>query len=275
MSSSLLAQPNRKALIVAINEYPTCPLHGCIHDGNQDAQEAEQNYGFDGTNVRLLFDERATTSAIIERLNWLCYGAMPGDLLFFAYSGHGARVPSRDSEGETSGLLDCICPYDFDWQPYHMITDKLFVQIFSKLPKGVKLFWISDSCHSGGLSRELNPSGRIDTPKAFKMPDDVAWSIAAAMKAGHVSRHIKEFVNGELEVAFVPGCKSEQTSADSFIDGVSRGALTTYFWEAVHALPKDATVERIVDYTRTALADDSYTQEPVAHGTLIKGPWLQ
>jgi hypothetical protein len=33
-------------------------------------------------NIRLLTDDRATTQAILERLNWLVDGAKPGDRIF-------------------------------------------------------------------------------------------------------------------------------------------------------------------------------------------------
>jgi hypothetical protein len=270
--------PNHKAVIVAINQYEGCPLNGCINDGTQDHDEAVNNYGFDGTFVRGLFDSRATTLAIWERLKWLVQDAKPGDILFFAYSGHGAQATCRDECGEVDGLHEVICPVDFDWTPEHMITDKQFVALFSTLPKGVKLFWISDSCHSGDLDRAItiktpnNP--KIKIPKSFAVPADVAWALAAAKKAGHKPTALRQFIE-KYDVAFVPGCKSNQTSTDTSVEGRPCGALHYAFWDAVHRLGKNATVKAITDYARTTLANDGYDQEPIANGSLIDGPWLR
>jgi hypothetical protein len=263
----------RKALIVAINTYPDAPLEGCVNDGIQDAREITANFGFRETNVRMLLDDRATTDAILDRLDWLVTTARSGDTLFFAYSGHGAQVPCRNDAGEVDGLSELVCPYNFDWTPEHMITDKQFVAIFAKLPKGVKLFWLSDSCHSGDLNRLLhNPPIRI---KEFPMPADIRWSVEAAKKAGFKPTAIRELMAAaKFDVAFVPGCRSNQTSADTSVDGVPCGAATYYFWDAVHRSAKDATVKEIAEAARATLERFGYEQTPIADGSLINEPLL-
>ena len=264
---------NRKALIVAINAYPTCPLRGCINDGNRNANELVNNYGFDATNVRLLFDERATTAAVLDRLGWLCQGAEPGDLLAFLESRHGALFPTRDANGNVDRLNAVACYYDFDWTPERMVSHTQFVEIFSKLPRGMKLFWLSDSCHSGAIDREMPRSRRIMTPKSFPIPHDVEWGIRAARAKGHGhDAAIREFVASGFDVAFVPGCKPEETSSDTEVDGVPCGALTHYFWDASHALPPDGSVKAITDLARENLGKDGYEQHPVADGTWINEP---
>jgi len=264
--------PKHLGLIVAINDYPNCPLRGCLTDGQQNATEATSNYKFHAINMRLVFNRRADTKAILDRLNWLVSSAKPGDTIFFAYSGHGASIQDRAPSGRVRGVRECICPVDFDWSPERMITDQQFVDIFGKLPKGVKFLWISDSCHSGGLDREIprhNNSLVVKIPRLYPAPFDIRWGVEAAKAAGlgH-SKAIRAFVNGELEVAFVPGCKANQTSADTEINGVPCGALTHYFWDTVHSLPKTATTKEIVDAARNNLASDGYDQEPFASGAL-------
>jgi len=271
--------PKHKGFLTAINTYPGCPLQGCITDGKENAMESNKSYGFHASSTRLLFNGRAETKAILDRLKWLTMDAKPGDLLFFGYSGHGALAQDRSPSGRVRGVRECICPVDFDWSPERMITDLQFVEIFSKLPRGVKLFWISDSCHSGGLDREMprqHNSMPIKIPKFYPAPFDIRWGVEAAKAAGFVhSKCIREFINGELEVGFVPGCKTNQTSADTSADGIPCGALTHYFWDAVHSLAKSASVKQITDLARANLARDGYDQEPIASGALINGPWLQ
>lgn len=102
-----------KALLVGINSYPTAPLRGCVNDVVDAAKFISEKCGFSSQNVRLLTDDRATTQAIIDRLNWLVDGAKAGDRLYFHYSGHGAQMATRDHAGELDGLDEVICPPEF------------------------------------------------------------------------------------------------------------------------------------------------------------------
>ena len=263
-----------KALIVGINTYDGCPLAGCVNDSNKNADRLTRKFRFDETLVRMLCDFRATADPILERLEWLVYGAKPGDHLAFCYSGHGALAPSRDGDGQVKNLHSCICPQNFDWTPEHMITHDQLVAIFSKLPRGVKLFWMSDSCHSGILDRDMKRNPHVIRTKAFPMPSDIAWGVSAAIRQGHDgNKVIRDFVASRgFDVAFVPGCKVSQTSADTEIDGVPCGALTHYFWDAQEKLPLTATIKQITDLARENLANDGYNQEPIADGDLIESP---
>lgn len=146
-----------RGLLVGINAYPGNELQGCINDVTDMADFLVSHCGFDEDEIRLLADGRATTSAILDRLNWLVDGAKAGDRLVFHYSGHGAQFPIRDPNGKVTRIDECICPVDFDWTEEHAIRDKEFHKIFSALHKGVDLTWVSDSCHSGDLARDFMP----------------------------------------------------------------------------------------------------------------------
>ncbi|KAH7438391.1 hypothetical protein KP509_04G013100 [Ceratopteris richardii] len=69
-----------------------------------------------------------------------------GDVLFFHYSGHGMRAPAQIDDDDETGYDECIVPCDMNF-----ITDDDFRELISKLPSGVALTIVSDSCHSGGL----------------------------------------------------------------------------------------------------------------------------
>jgi hypothetical protein len=81
--------------------------------------------------------------------------AQAGDRLVFHYSGRGAPFPIRDESGKVVLVDECICPVDFDWTEAHAIRDKQFNQLFSQVPKTADFTWVSDSCFSGDLAREL------------------------------------------------------------------------------------------------------------------------
>src|SRR5206468_1013541 len=83
-------KPNRRALLVGINEYPDPQnrLEGCVNDAFL-VSAALQESGFDPEGIRVVADDRATAAGILDRLHWLLDGTAPGDERVFFYSGHG------------------------------------------------------------------------------------------------------------------------------------------------------------------------------------------
>lgn len=262
---------------MGINRYPGAPLAGCVNDVSDMADNLVKLLGFKVENVRLLVDERATTEAIKARIDWLVK-VKPGARVFFHFSGHGAQYPTRDYSQELDHKLEIICPVDFEWNLKRMITDKDFVQMFSRIPKGVAFTWVSDSCHSGDLSRNCssfmtNPDAPLMIPRRYPTPVDIEWSnrtcqslnIAPAPRAVTCSR---------LEVGFVSGCKDNQTSSDTSVNGRPCGALTHYFLEQLTG-NLNKPLEEVVKLTRDRLASLGYTQQPQAEGRRIDKPFLQ
>ena len=254
-----------RALLVGINAYPNSPLNGCVNDTTSMAELLPSpTYNFKSENIRLLVDTRATTAAILDHLNWLVQ-VEPGATILFQYSGHGAQVPTRNDAGEVDDLLEVICPVDFDWSPGRMITDKQFVEIFKKIPAGVTFNWLSDSCHSGDLDRTIPPSGTKF--RRFPVPADILWRqrIAVQKKLERSFKKSKAMVGGMLDVGFMSGCQSDQTSADAYIDGRPCGAFTYYFMKAVKENPK-MKLDDLGDLVAKYLRNGGYSQRPSVEG---------
>ena len=191
-----------RALLVGINSYPGNELNGCVNDVTDMADFLVSHVGFDEADIRLVTDDRATTQAIQERLNWLTQGVQAGDRIFFHYSGHGAQFPIRDQDGKVTRVDECICPVDFDWTEAHTIRDKEFNKLFSHVKEGVVFTWVSDSCFSGDLARAFLPAKR--KIKAMPMPADIAWRLRTAEEK-HVKRHGFEHVIKNLNVILTSG----------------------------------------------------------------------
>jgi metacaspase-1 len=270
-----------KALLVGINKYPDKDneLHGCVNDTTDMANFLHQKCHFAMGDIRLLTDARATTQGIRERLNWLIGDAKAGDRLFFQYSGHGAQKATRNHKAEVDGLDEVICPVDFDWTDEHMIRDKEFHKIFSKVPAGVEFLWVSDSCHSGDLTRafRIPSTKKKDKIKTILPPADLDWRLRTAaeskIKALTMSGSTKA-----LNLALISGCKSNQTSADAYIKGRYNGALTYYLLSELkkaEGLRKD--LKAIVKNLNAALRKGKYSQEPQLEGspTIITGSFLR
>lgn len=263
-----------RALLVGINAYPGNELNGCVNDVTDMADFLVSHCGFDEGDIRLVTDGRATATAIRDRLKWLVSGLKAGDRAFFHYSGHGAQFPVRDESGKVTRIDECICPVNFDWSETHAIRDKEFNQLFLQVPSGVELVWVSDSCFSGDLARELVPAGR--KIKAMRMPADIAWRMRTAetkgLRAPGFEHAMKDF-----NAVLVSGCSQRETSADADIGGRYNGALTYFLLETLSA-PNGLTqtLEQAVTRTRAAIHKNGYAQHPQLEGAanLMKLPFL-
>ncbi len=147
-------RPRRRALLVGINHYPAPEdrLEGCVNDVYL-MSEVLQEYGFPARGVRLLLDRRASTRALVERLDWLVDGARAGDRLVFFFSGHGAQIPGYNAFDEVDHIDECLVPHDFDWSLERALVDDRFKEFYSQLPYGLSFTAILDCCHSGGMAR--------------------------------------------------------------------------------------------------------------------------
>lgn len=272
-----------RALLVGINSYRQCPLAGCVNDVSMMANTLVERYGFEDKSIRMVTDDRATTRSILENLEWLIEPLQSGDRCLFHFSGHGVQVATKNYQREIDGLDEVICPVDFDWTEGHLIRDKQLYQIFRRIPNGVKFNWVNDSCHSGDLTKAMT---RVQqAPRTIPPPADVAWDIRVAKQkklccvgmnpCNHVvDIHGRSITNGVLNVGFVSGCASNQTSADTEINAIKCGALTWHFVKAVKEMPKKTPLYKIVEAIRAELAKKGYSQRPQAEGSRKGMPFL-
>lgn len=258
-----------KALLIGINKYPNAPLRGCVNDMRDWADLLVERYKFKPASIRMLANFRARTGAIKKRLQWLI-DCKPGDRVFFQFSGHGTQYPSRDYKHELDNLLEVICPFDFNWRKRRMITDKYFARVFAKIPQGVKFYWVSDCCHSGDLTRSLPKGDSI--PRFYPQPADIAWRGEGIKQKGIKSDRAMK--SGKLDVGFVSGCKSNQTSADALINGRYCGALSYHLIKNLKRMPLRTPLHKVVEATSKQLAKNGFSQKPQVEGAKAKKPFL-
>jgi hypothetical protein len=184
-------------------------------------------------------------------------------------------MATRDHAGEIDGLDEIICPVDFDWTDTHAIRDKDFKRIFSAIPVGCEFVWISDSCHSGDLSKDLSPPNI--TYKFMPAPADIQWKIDSAIESG---RFNPLTINGAAlpnSVALIYGCQSDQTSADAIFNNKPNGVLTYFLLDS---LTKNdgltVSIDMLIDRVKKNLVASKYKQIPDVEGSpdIIKKPFL-
>lgn len=262
-----------KAFIIGINKYPNAPLKGCVNDAVRMGEFLIAKYNFKRDAIRLLTDERATTSEITTRLKWLV-DSKPGDRLLFHFSGHGVQIAARNKAGEVDCLDEAICPVDFNWSPNKMIIDDQLFKIFNQIPVGVKFCWTNDSCHSGDLTRDMPlpvaKKKQLIIPRRYPSIACEEWKRQIAVEKGFRSRAVHY---NKLNVGFISGCQSEQTSADTIVDGQPHGAMTYYFLKVLTNM-LDKPLFKVVSATTKELARNGYSQHPICDGARRAQPFL-
>lgn len=262
----------RKAVLVGINDYRGInDLSGCVNDVT-NMRDILRNYlGFTNNQIRVLTDSRATKANILARLAWLVKNAKSGDFLVFHYSGHGSQIRDRDGDELEDGMDELICPHDFDWNGTY-ITDDDLNALFTQLPKGVLLEVFLDSCHSGtglrdvefGRPANLGPATTPPPSRPRYMPPPIDIVCRHEGEEDQLQQ-VKLFSKSRGDLVhhiLWAGCRSDQTSADAFIDGKYNGAFTYYF--CYHMRRSNGALSRadLLTRIRSSLNHGGYSQIP-------------
>ena len=263
----------KKALCVGVNAYGQgADLAGCINDMN-DWSLALQARGFD---VETLADDKATGKAIRERLTNLISTAAPGDVLVFQYSGHGSFVPDENAD-EPDGADECICPVDI-WSNGEITDDELRV-IYGQRPLGIKLTIISDSCHSGTVSR----FAAISTPPTTKGPNPPARKVRFLPPETFLPPKRRDMLGNMRFRRSLPasrhggllmsGCADPEYSYDAWFNGRANGAFSYVALQALKSLPAGSTYRRWFSEIRKVLPSSQYPQTPALYGSSTMKSW--
>jgi len=135
------------ALVIGINAYPAPipPLKTAVHDAEDVARVLHDRYGFD---VELLRNGEATREGIFAALARYEGTLSERDNLLIYYAGHGFKnpvanksywLPANANSSQSSNRIS---------------ADDLTTEMFNLRARHVLI--ISDSCYSGGLTRDIN-----------------------------------------------------------------------------------------------------------------------
>jgi metacaspase-1 len=263
----------RKALLCGVNEYqiPGANLRGCVNDVENIRGVLEDVCGFEASDITVLINEQVTKAAIETELAKLVSGAAAGDVLYFHFSGHGSNVADKDGD-EPDGRDEIFCPNDLDWDD--PLLDDSIRKLLDGLPAGANLTFVSDCCHSGTITRALEPP---DVPcKQRYLPDprdlrvvESGRTPGGAMRgrANYRSLDAPSDINdADLPEMLITGCRADQTSADAFIDNDYHGALTHSLAAALRESGGKLTYRQLHADVLQRLEDGGYDQTPQLEG---------
>ena len=252
---------SKKALCIGINDYPGTAndLSGCINDANDWADELTSR----GFTVAKLLNSAATKAAMIEAIGGQIDAAAKGDSLVITYSGHGTWVPDKSGD-EPDGRDEALCPYDLTANG--ALLDDDIHTLFSRRAAGVRIVLISDSCHSGSVTRGSEDDLDSGVARIRFMPPEI-WlpkgelppaALRAVAPRGGFTR-----TGGDLLMA---GCLDTEYSYDTSFKGRPNGAFTYY---ALKALRDDqpTTYEKWFNAIRVYLPSTRLPQTPQIFGS--------
>jgi metacaspase-1 len=222
------------------------PLAACEFDANDMRDLAKAR----GIKASVLLTRDATRARTLAAIRAAAKALKAGDLFFLSYSGHGGQVDDVSGEDETDKLDETWCLFDGQ-----LIDDELYFEL-TKFKKGVRIIVLSDSCHSGTVTRAsvrpqpnaklLPPDKAVEVYRAHKDfydglqrvimkvtksapadPDAALAHVAVSGRLSNVSALMK------AAVILISGCQDNQTSMDGHRNGAFTGQLLRV-WDKGH-----------------------------------------
>jgi metacaspase-1 len=224
---------NAESLHIGINRVDSShygselQLLGCHNDARDMAQIAASA----GYQTTILLDDQATTINVSTWLKGAAKRLERSDWLLITFAGHGGQVADTDGE-EADGLDETIVLYD------RMLLDDELYLLLAGFHAGVKILFISDSCHSGTNYRNPEYKSLISsqtmsgyyahTGGAFRTPGMSVTQNAFdknlnAYRAATVSLPVSARTLVKASVVQLAACQDEQYAAD----GGGNGLFTT------------------------------------------------
>jgi len=229
------------AVLVGINYIGTSnQLRGCINDTVVMSTLLQSTYGYSASDISFMTDYTAikpVNANIITAFTNLLKNAIPGDSLFFFYSGHGTQKSDQTNPDPSDKIAECIFPLDGN-----IITDVTFKKIIdANMQSDVHLTTVFDSCFSGTVMNlrynYLYNSEWVSTINTYDL-----------------------LTKGT--VVCISGCKDDQTSEDAYINGKFDGALTWALSTTIATATSPLNWAQLMENIRSILASNTFTQLP-------------
>ena len=225
-----------KGLALTIGLNSVDPKHYEGWSGELNACEADASDMTDVARsrkftVQTLITKRATRAAVLRALAKAAKALKTGDIFLLTYSGHGGQLPDRNDE-EPDLQDETWCLYDGE-----LIDDELYTAL-GRFARGVRVFVLSDSCHSGTVTKVAYYAARAAAGGAAAgatlagasevryraMPREVALRTYRAHRAMYdrLQKAVKPNAEDSIRAStiLISGCQDNQLSLDGDFNGL-------------------------------------------------------
>src|SRR3954447_5674984 len=148
-----------RGLIIGIDAYQHVrQLKGAVADA-RDIEKSLRSMGV--SDVTMLLDARASRDIILQTISELIQRTAPNDLIVLSIAGHGAQEPETIKGSEPDGLQDVFLLPGFqataEGSQQRILGAEFnhFIRQFEL--KGAKVLFVADTCHGGGMARDVDP----------------------------------------------------------------------------------------------------------------------
>jgi hypothetical protein len=205
-------------------------LFGC----ENDASAMQQITSAIGYQSHVLLTQSATADAVLRAIKNVAAELLPGDLFVLTYSGHGAQVPDAsrdelrrgDSDAEIDVMDETWCLYD------RMLIDDELYAAWGEFRAGVRIFVLSDSCHSGSVVREQY-RGAASSIDGFERTKNLRKTYEVGTYRKHrelydsiqASHPQGDLVGVGAHILLISGCQDDQLARDGTVNGLFTSRL--------------------------------------------------
>jgi hypothetical protein len=186
----------------------------------------------------LILNEQATADRVICEIGQAAWNLDDGGIVLLTFSGHGGQMPDVNGD-EADGKDETWVCYD-----RQLVDDELY-NLWNQFKNGARIFVLSDSCHSGTITRNREyqavagsdafakhyPRTRSGPPRFRGIPPEVAAANYEQNKSQYDSL---QFASGSRTrsmmdacVLLISGCQDNQLSEDGTFNGLFTGTLKT------------------------------------------------
>jgi len=245
----------KRAVCIGIEQFQGSAvprLKGCVYDARSTARLLEDRFGF--TEVKDLFNERATKENVLRAIDWLAIHSAPGDVAVISLASYGSWYPDRSGH-DADGLDEIFVVYDHSWQ-WTLLRDDELAQAFGRFPPAATVVCLLDTAHAGAST-----AGRFLAP-----PVDVTAVAGALSRRLPIKPRLRHRRADDLPNCVVmAACAEREVAAETSLSGGHAGVFTLALLEALGALGPAATWAQVHAHMVKNLQARGFQQTPQLH----------
>lgn len=231
-------------------------LYGCHNDVTAMNAIADSL----GYRSRALLDDQATADGVIAAIREAAGTLSPGDVFLLTYSGHGGQVDDTNGDEslrEQDEFGETADKYDETWVLWdRMLVDDELWALWAEFQPGVRIDVVSDSCHSGSVTKAAPPAAGGEVPLGRRIPLDVevrTYELHKDLYDGiQAAVRPREASDIGATVLLASGCQDNQTSADGRGNGLFTGTLLEVWQEGQFR----GSVQQLCDEIKARMPSD-------------------
>jgi hypothetical protein len=253
-----------KALLIGVNNVDADPQghyrgwDGSLRFPEKDALSIAEITGKQGFQNTVLLTKDATRAAIKDTISLAADELTSGDIFLIYYSGHGNSFADPDGESWDKGTDETLCVYD-----RQLLDDELSV-LWPRFDKEVRVLFLLDACHSGGMldkgvAQKLDDEDRVDKVAPENLEDAKGGLVAKKMDAKSAEKIVEADPNVYKNIRKTIGARPEQSDVSATIYQIA-GCLDNQLSYESRELKHGQFTNAMIDVWQAGTFNGSYME---------------